>query len=210
MFLSVTVQIPPEEEDKPFLTLLIVAGSLIGAILGTVFSSFVPSDKIIDFLKESRDKFRKSDAKSDSKGDVKSELDGDVQTSEEPIPLEENIPISTDINWQRYITILENLWNYLPKNLRDMLLNVVDKYLKFSYESELIILNSFHSLSLGYLSSFYLHRTGDNVKCISTLDDITQEAHKAEFQNLSDEAKITKEEFDASLEENIMEKEDLV
>nr|QEE16871.1 hypothetical protein DSAG12_02701 [Candidatus Prometheoarchaeum syntrophicum] len=210
--ISVTVQIPPEEEPNPFFTPIIVLGGFIGTALGAVASNFIPSDKIVEFLKETRDKLgkkTKSDVKSDRKGDVNKEADGDLQKSEEPITLEETVPISTQINWQRVVTILDKLWNYLPKNLRDMLLNVVDKYLKFRDEAELIILNSFYSLSLGYLTSFSLYRTGDTNKCISTLDEISQEAHKAEFENLSEEAKITKEEFISPIEEINKEKEDL-
>ncbi len=207
--ISVTVEIPPEEEQKPFFTPIIVIVSLLGVSIGAVASYFVPSEKIVDFLKESRDKITrktKSDVKSEVKGDGET---GDLKANEQQLSLEENVPISTEINWQRYISILEKLWNYLPKNLRDMLLNVVDKYLKFRDEAELIILNNFHTLSLGYLSSFILFRTGDKNKCISTLDEITQEAREKEFQNLSEEAEITKEEFDAPLEESTKEKEDL-
>ncbi|MHA1718605.1 MAG: right-handed parallel beta-helix repeat-containing protein, partial [Promethearchaeota archaeon] len=208
--IAVTVQIPPEEGKNPFFTPVIVLGSFIGASLGAVASNFIPTEKVVDLLKETKEKLRKknkktkSDMKADNKGDSgsKSSNDinedkklGDLKTTEQQVSLEASIPVPTDINWQRYLAILEKLWNYLPRDLRDMLLRVVDKYLKFRDEAELIILNSFYTLSLSYLSTFESYRAGDKNKSISTLDKITKEAQKEDFENLSEEAKITKEEF---------------
>jgi len=236
--LSVDVMIEPEEPESklPIAPVTLAILSVGGSAVGISVANVVPYEKLVEPLKNWLTGHQTpSDVKGASAGSasqtgseasaaesISSDL-GDVNTPNDLTPSEG--PIISEIGGQTLggfsamtpadlVSTLERYWNTLPKNLRDIVLKVMDNYLKFKDQAELVLLNGHHALALGYLGSFEAFREGSKHETISQLYKNSDEAKEAKFDQLSEEATVTATELQqksdnpANSQEDIPPKED--
>ncbi len=109
------------------------------------------------------------------------------------------VPVISDAEATNMLADLMKYWDSLPKELRDGLMRVVEKYMKLADQATLLLLTQYQAIANTFLDALKTYRLGDISASLSKLSAVTESATKENFDDIASEAKTVREEFSSKV-----------